>query len=101
MKVKIPRKIKIGATPVFILRKQYLQGDEGFHGTFNRRTGELEIDSSLDGAIRDKSFAHEIMEVIKESYNLHTPEDDMSNIGNGWIEFLWQLGIEFDWGNIK
>ena len=41
------------------------------------------------------------MEVIKENYNLHTSEEDMSNIANGWLEFLSQLGIEFDWEEIK
>lgn len=101
MKVKVTQRFKIGATPVFVQYPKNLHSDEGFDGTFNRRTGKLNLDSQTDGAKRDKTFAHEIMEVIKENYNLHTTEDDMSNIANGWIEFLSQLGIEFDWSDIK
>ena len=41
------------------------------------------------------------MEVIKENYELNTSEEDMSRIANGWIEFLEQLGVEFDWSNVK
>ncbi len=101
MKVKIPKQFRIGATEAIIYTKEDLQSDEGFNGTFNRRTGRLEIDARLDDIKRNKTFGHELMEVIKENYNLHTDEDDMSNIANGWLEFLYQLGIEFDWSNIK
>ena len=103
MKVKVPQKFKIGATPVSICFAENLVNDDGFDGTFNRRTGKLEIDDRLKDtpAKRDKIFGHELMEVIKENYNLHTSEEDMSNIANGWLEFLSQLGIEFDWEEIK
>jgi len=101
MKVRIPQKIKIGATPAFIKYQENLMSDEGFHGTFNRRTGELTLEAGCDGAKRDKTFGHELMEVIKENYNLTIAEADMSNIANGWLEFLNQLGIEFDFEDIK
>ncbi len=101
MRVKIPTKFKIGATPVSIINKDNLNSDEGFSGTFNKRTGLLELDSAISGACRDKTLGHELMEVIKENYNLHTSEEDISNIANGWLEFLGQLGIEFDWSDFK
>ena len=101
MKVKIPESFKIGATRADVSFEKYLSGDEGFKGTYNRRTGELHIESELGGELRDRTFGHELMEVIKENYNLNTPEDDMSCIANGWLEFLWQLGIEFDWKDIE
>lgn len=101
MKIKIKKQIKIGATEAYVSYQKHLQSDEAYHGTFNRRTGRLTIDADLDGIKRDKTFGHEINEVIKENYNLHTSEDDMSNIANGWLEFLWQLGIEFDWSDIE
>lgn len=55
----------------------------------------------MGGQKRDRVFAHEIMEVIKENYELDISEKDMSRIANGWIEFLGQLGIELDWSLIK
>ena len=100
MNIKIPREFKIGVTKAIVGYKEYLNGDEGYHGSFNRRTGNLHIDSQLTNNLRDKTFGHELMEVIKENYNLHTAEEDMSNIANGWLEFLEQLGIKLDWSDI-
>lgn len=100
MKVKVLKQFSVGATGARVELRQYLHSDEGFNGTYNRRTEELLIDSELIGGKRDKTFGHEVMEVIKENYNLGTSEDDMSNIANGWLEFLWQLGIELDWSDI-
>jgi len=99
--IKIPKHFKIGATNAYVHFKKYLKVDEGYDGTFNRRTDELQIDSTLVGCDRDKVFGHELMEVIKHNYEIDTSEKDMSRIANGWIEFLTQLGIEFDWSDIK
>ncbi len=101
MKIKIPRTFKVGAATANVSLKKHLSGDDGFNGTFNTRTGDLRLDCVLIGSKRDRIFAHELMEVIKENYSLHTSEDDMSNIANGWLEFLSQLGVEFDWSDIK
>lgn len=81
--------------------KKQLHNDEGFDGTFNRRTGDLHIDAGLSGRKRDKILGHEVMEVIKENYELDISERDMSRAANGWVEFLYQLGIEFDWSEIR
>lgn len=101
VKIKVPREFKIGATPVKVAFISHLHSDEGFNGTWNRRTAKLGIDGELLGAKRDRTFGHELNEVIKENYDLETPEREMTCIANGWIEFLNQLGIEFDWSNIK
>ena len=101
MKVKIPQNFTIGATKAFVCYMKHLHSDEGFNGTYNIRTGELGIEDHLDDRKRDRTFGHELMEVIKENYTLATSESDMSNIANGWLEFLWQIGIEFDWSLIK
>lgn len=101
MKIKIPKHFKIGATGADVGFQDNLKGDDGFNGTFNRRTEELMLDPKLSGHKLDKTFGHEVMEVIKENYNLEIAESDMSNIANGWLEFLYQLGIELDWSDIK
>ncbi len=101
MKIKIPAHFKIGATGADVGLMAHLHSDEGFNGTFNGRTGALEIEAHLCGDKRSRTFAHELMEVIKENYTLDTSEEDMSSIANGWLEFLSQLGIEFDWSDIK
>ncbi len=101
MKIKVPKQFKIGATRASVSFTTHLHSDEGFNGTYNKRTGELGIEAHLNGKKRDRTFGHEVMEVIKENYDLATPESDMTCIANGWLEFLWQLGIEFDWSEIK
>jgi len=100
MKVKIPREFKVGATPAKVYFQKNLSPDEGFNGTFNKRTGRLCIDSELIGAKRDKTFGHELSEVIKENYDLDISEHTMTTIANGWLEFLYELGIEFIWDDI-
>ena len=101
MKIKIPKEFKIGARSGIVAYQEYLRIDEGFDGTYNKRTEELKIDSQIGGRERDRVFGHELMEVIKANYELKTSEEDMSCIAKGWLEFLWQLGIEFDWSDIK
>ena len=101
MKVKLPQQFKIGATDVQVGFANHLHSDEGFNGTFNKRTGELQIEAHLNGKKRDRTFGHELNEVIKENYDLGVSESDMTCIANGWLEFLWQVGIELDWEDIK
>ncbi len=99
--VKIPNDIAIGATRASIIFKPNLKGDDGYDGTFNKRTGELALDVQLIGEKLDKTFMHELLEVIKENYCLDVDEKTMSMIGHGLLEFLWQLGIEFDFSDIE
>jgi len=101
MLIKIPKTFKIGATRAVVGYEENLFIDQGFNGTYNKRTEELHIDSRLYGGERAKTFGHEVMEVIKHNYNLNTSENDMSSIANGWVEFLYQLGVEFDFSDIK
>lgn len=100
VKIKIPKWFKIGATEARVGYRSHLHSDEGFNGTYNRRTGQIEIEAHIQGKKRDRTFGHELMEVIKENYNLKIEEADMSNIANGWLEFLWYCGMEFDWSSI-
>lgn len=101
MKIKVPKQFEIGSTQAYVGFMRHLHSDEGFNGTYNRRTGKLEVDAHLWGAKRDRTFAHEVNEVIKENYDLGISESDMTCIANGWIEFLGQLGIELDWSLIE
>lgn len=101
MKVKIPKEFTIGATGATVGFAKHIHSDEGFNGTYNKRTEELQIEAHSFGKQRDRTFGHELMEVIKANYELSTSEDDMSRIANGWLEFLWQAGIELDWSDIQ
>ena len=101
MKAEIPEEFKIGATTAHIEYTKHLRSDEGYSGTYNQRTGILQIESHLVGAKRDRTLGHELMEVIKENYSLSISENDMTCIANGWLEFLQQLNIEFDWGGME
>ena len=101
MIIKVPKEFKIGVTKARLTLVRHLHSDEGFNGTYNKRTEELQIESHLQGAKRDRTFGHEVMEVIKENYDLDISESAMTCIANGWLEFLSQLGIKFDWSEIE
>ena len=101
MKIKVPTQFSIGATKAQLSFAKHLHSDEGFNGTYNRRTEKLEIEVHLQGAKRDRTFGHEVTEVIKENYDLEISESTITCIANGWIEFLTQLGVELDWEDLE
>ena len=102
MKVKIPEIIKIGIYPRRVIYKPYLKVDEGYDGLINHRLETIEVDPVLPKARRDACLIHEVVHLVDKNYDCHLGEDDISRIANGVAEFLFNnLGIEFDWKDIK
>ena len=101
MKIAIPNNITIGAFIAQVVIKDNLSGDDGYKGSYNQRTSELNIDSALFGEIRDRVFLHELMHVIALNYEVHLAEDDITRLANGLYEFLMDAGIELDWCDIE
>ena len=103
MKIKVPKKIKIGSLVGDVKYKPYLRGDDGWKASYNQRTNALEIDTQLRGsASGDRSFLHEVVHMIDIDKECGLSEDNISRVANGVWEFLNRnLNIEFDWSEIK
>ena len=51
---------------------------------------------------RNQTLLHEVFHIISESFRCSLDEDTVERLANGMGEFLFDnLGIEFDWGDIK
>lgn len=102
IKVKIPKKIKMGALMSKVKMSPLLRSDNGWRASLNQRTGVLEVDTELAGQIRDRSFYHEIVHKIDINYECGLNEENISRIANGLYE--WEhdnLKIELSWEDIK
>jgi hypothetical protein len=100
MKVSIPNSIVIGAYQPQIVIKENLR-DDGYNGSYNTRTGELNVEAVIFGEMRDRVFLHEILHVIAQNYEVQLDESDITRLANGLLEFLLNLGIEFDWSEVE
>lgn len=101
MKVKIPKQIKIGSLRGNIKYTPFLKGDNNWRASYNERSEELEIDSSYinQESIRDRSFMHEVIHMIDINYEVGLDERAINKIAHGMIEFMREIGLEFDWSN--
>ena len=102
MIVEIPKIIKIGALKATLEIAPYAKCDDGYNGFFNQRTEVMGLDTTLGVGNRDRVLAHEITHMIDIDKECNLGEENISRIGNGWLEFLRDnLGIELDWSNIQ
>lgn len=102
MKVKIPNKIKVATHSYEIALNSHLQADEKRLGVCNHRIQRLEIEPEQCPSELAVSLLHEIIHIIERTYNCDISDPDIDRIAQGVAEFLTNnLGIEFDWGNIK
>ena len=101
MKIKVPRKIKIGTFDCTLNYRENMKVDEDWRGSFNQRTGEIFIDRTC-GVGKDRVFLHELLHVVDKNYECGLDEITISRMANGFAEFLFNnLGIELDWSEIK
>jgi hypothetical protein len=100
VKVKVPRKIKIGSYEYDVVFKPHLKTDDNLMGFMNKRTSKIELDPD-DGSTLDTTLLHEVVHLISFNYEVNLDEDNTSRIANGIAELLQILGIELDWGDIK
>ncbi len=101
MKVKISRKIQIGAHTYLVKRQANLIVDDNRDALAHHRLGFIGVDSALKGTQRDEAFLHEINEIINRVWGCHLEHDNMDRLAEGHLVFLQQLGIEFDWSDIS
>ncbi len=102
MKIKVPQKIKIGLCELAVKCNQHLRDDEGYAGITNFRTSEIQVLPQLVPRRKDATLLHELIHVFEDMYHFRLSEDDNWRIAEGMLEFMVNnLGIEFDWSEIK
>lgn len=102
IKVKVPKKIKIGAHKACLKVVKYSRCDDNYRAYYHERKGEMGFDWQLSPIQRDRDLGHEVTHMIDVDKMCNLSEENISRIGNGWIEFLRDnLGIELDWSDIK
>ena len=103
MKVRIPSRIKIGGHWVKIFYEDKLYDNHAKYG--QSRFAECEIalqDRDMSDSRKAHTLLHELMHFIDNTYNNYKlGEDDIDALATGIHTLLVDLGIEFDWGNIK
>lgn len=102
VKIKVPKEIKSCTHPYKIKFNPRLWIEESLQGCINHITQILTIESALPQSQRDETLIHEILESINKHYRLRMDDDTIERMAHGFAEFLFsELGIEFDWSNIK
>ncbi len=101
MKVKIPRRIKLGIYTYKIKFDPTMQLTEGNVGEHRPFKGEIALAPYMSNTARILTLNHEVLHHISEQYKLHLDEDTIDRLACGWAEFMKSLGIELDWREIQ
>lgn len=102
MRVKIPKTIKIGAHTYSIKFNPHLHCDEARYGNCNHRTQEIQIWSEAPDSLKDECLIHEVIHIAELCCRIDVADSDIDRISHIILELLSEnLGIEFDWSDIK
>jgi len=102
MRIKVSKEIKIGAHSYKVVYKKHLGKDQGFRGTIEHRQEEIWIDPENPLCQRNCTLLHEAMHLISGVFSIGLEDDAIDRVAEGMAEFLFNnLGIEFDWSDIK
>ena len=102
MRVKIPKQIKIGIHSYSLAFTPHIHSDEGRYANCNHRTQEINIWSESPASLRYESLIHEVIHIAELTTRIDISDPDIDRIAHIIAElFKDNLGIEFDWSNIK
>ena len=102
MKVKIPRKVKIGAYDYTIKFVPNLVYDHKLLGQSLSDKQEIRIEPKTTKQTNAVTLWHEIIHAINGVYSCEIDESNTDRIAQGIAAILQSdFGIEFDWSNIK
>jgi hypothetical protein len=102
VKIKVPQVVGISTHKYRVGYKRHLSEDEGYRGVCNHRTQTIEIEPTLPPSRKDQTFLHEVGHLIRKVYVMNEDEDNIDRAAQGYAELLFNnLGIQFDWSNIK
>ena len=101
MKVKVPRKIKLGIYTYKIKTDKTLHLTSGNVGEHRPFKNEIVLAPYMSNTAKVLTFNHEVLHHISNQYQLDLDEKEIDRLAFGWAEFMQALGIELDWTLIK
>jgi len=98
MKVKVPRKIKIGTHIFTIEFDQHMHSDDRDFGQINYRTQTIKIWKDAPPSLKREALIHEVLHLSQHIYRVEITDADIDRVAQVICDFLENnLGIEFVW----
>jgi len=102
MKVRIPPKIKIGTHTYSVIYDRDIRYDDDKIGICNHRTQTIKIWIDAPPSMKDEALLHELVHIAEYTYRVRIDDADIDRIAQCICDFLINnLGVEFDWSDIK
>lgn len=102
MKLKIPNTVQIGTYRYNIVLDHKTALKDSSTGTIDHIDSIIRIDPHISVSMRTTTFLHELIHLIESNYGIDISDSDVSRLSHGMAEFLGNnLGIEFDWQDVK
>lgn len=103
-RVKVPDSIKIGGHKYKISFDKLRElADENNYGDINHRRQRIRINPDRPESQRREAFIHEILHCVAHTYGGRPDVEEslISTLSEGLNQMFDELGIQFDWRDIK
>jgi len=102
VKIKIPRKIRVGAYEYDVLAIKDLIYDHKLLGQALTDKETIKFDPSARYRVKCVTFWHEVIHAICDTYRLELKEEEIDRIAHGLVAvMIFDMGIEFEWAGVK
>ena len=102
MKIKVPKRIKLGAYCYDLGYESNLATDKHFCGTIRFQRLKINIEPNMPESVKNVTLLHELFEGISDMYRCGLEDENCERLAQGMADFLFNsLGIEFDWSLIQ
>ena len=102
MKIKVPKKIQIGAHTYKIKIDKNLKGDGNRYGEVNYRTQEITLWGGCNPSLMMETLLHEVIHIGEFAFRIAISDEDIDRVAETITMLLRNnLDIEFVWDNIK
>ncbi|KKN78495.1 hypothetical protein LCGC14_0350270 [marine sediment metagenome] len=103
MKVKIPREIKIAGHWFAIGYEEGLASRHHKYGFVSTDTLVIHVEPTIPDSLKSQTLLHELVHTLSDQFICANAfsEEVVGQIATGIWVMLSDLGIEFDWSEIK
>lgn len=102
MDIRVPRRLQIGGHIYSIEYNDEIERTNHFWGTHDHRALKIEIYPNIRSTVKASTLIHEVLHAISTVYSQDQMEEDkVQSLAEGILQVMGELGITFDWGNIK
>ena len=102
MQIKIPKVIEVGAHPYTIKYDDELVEEEGLLGKHEHKKLTITIYPNQLPTNKMTTFIHEHLHATSLVFcRDHVPEEMVLGLAEGMTQLFTQLGIEFDWSEVR